>query len=348
MKILYRYLGTAFLRNMILCTVGLMLLVAITILFGKIDNALAGWPALLLLLSEIGKTLPTAVEIVAPLLVLIATVITVTQVGRHFELVAMKFAGLSLFQLMWPMLLGAALISALSYANQSYVNRWLMDAPGYSVDVQANRHQWRSVGDSVYYLERIDALRRSIAGVRILRFSAEPFDLTAIDSARSARKTEQGWQLSDIVARRRGAALWDSAQQPDALLPPEAFPVVLESEDADLHHAPVEEVVGAILQLQTLGLAQNLQRLELHQKLAAMCMPFLMILLATPIAQIYSRNERVDAKYVIVVMLGIVYMIGNETLFLLGKGNYLTPAVAVWSAPAIVLALALALIARSR
>ena len=348
MKILYRYLGAAFLRNMIFCTAGLMVLVALTILFGKIDNALAGWSALALLIFEIGKTLPTVLEIVTPLLVLIATVITITQVGRHFELVSMKFAGLSRLQVMWPMLLCGVLISGLGYANQSYINRWLMDTPGYSSDVPANRHQWRAVGDSVYYLQRIDALRHSIAGVRILRFSQQTYDLTAIDTAQTARKTDHGWQLGDVVARRRAGSLWESSERASVALPSEAFPVVLESKDADLHHAPLEEVVGAILLLQTLGLAHHLQRLELHQKLATLLMPLLMILLATPIAQINSRNERIDVKYVIVVVLGLIYMIGNETLFLLGKGNYLPPAVAVWTSPLLVLALALVLIARSR
>jgi lipopolysaccharide export LptBFGC system permease protein LptF len=48
-----------------------------------------------------------------------------------------------------------------------------------------------------------------------------------------------------------------------------------------------------------------------------------MVLLGTPLSQFHFRGGRVAGEVLVTLLVGLVFMIGSETLFILAKGGFL-------------------------
>src|SRR5689334_11482001 len=125
MTILFRYVAKDFFRYWIGVLTALITLIVIAALLGNIDEAFSSWESFLEFYNKTVKTLPGLIEILLPMTVLLATVMTFSAFSRTSELVAMKASGMGLFRLMLPLFFVLLFVSTFAYLNQNYLYRYL-------------------------------------------------------------------------------------------------------------------------------------------------------------------------------------------------------------------------------
>jgi LPS export ABC transporter permease LptG len=347
MNILSRYIGKDFLRNWIGVLLALALLIVISSLLGDINEAFHSWASFLGFIHRTAQSLPELIEILLPMTVLLASVMTFSAFSRTSELVAMKASGMGLFRLMLPLFTVLLLVSTLAYLNQNYLYRYLHSDAAERARYSA--HQWRTLGDGIFYVDSADLVTRRLSGVRIFRVDEYPFRLSQLDAMGMGWRSEgDRWDFSTAITRERQSGHWSIQQLPWRSFPLADFPDVFRDTETDAHHTPFLDLYQEIKQRETKGLEASWYRLNLYQKVALVVAPFVMVLIGAPLSQFHFRRARAAGEIAITVLIGLIFMIGNEIFFILGRGEVLSPLAAAWSGNVIFATLGLALFRLAR
>jgi lipopolysaccharide export system permease protein len=347
MNILTRYIARDFFRYWFACLAAIVALVAIGALFDDIEKAFASWHEFRAFLYTTAQSLPTLLEQLLPMTVLLATMFTFSAYGRTSELVAMKAAGMGMMRLIFPLLAVLVMVSSLAYLNQNYLYRYLHS----DLDTR-NRglvRQWRSIGNAIVFLESIDPDAKVVVGVKMFLWRKDPFSFSQVNTFSVGRRTdEELWRFTGAAIREQDAATWRIETSVEKDLSARDFPDVFRPAELDAHHMPLLDLYQEIQARESQGLGVELYRLEWYQKLAAMTAPWVMVLLGTPLSQGHFRRGRVTVDVLITITMGLVFMIGTEIFHILGRGGIVPVWPSVWATNIIVALLGIGLMRLSR
>ena len=348
MKLLSRYIAATFLKFWFLTLLALLLLVVVANLFGNLDTVLSSRAGLQQFLEDTVRSLPTLLDLLIPLTVLLAALFAFSSLGRSSELVAMQSVGVGLYRQLRPIAFVLIFVSALAYANQNYLYRYLQRG-----DLAASgprlSYQWSILRDQIIYARRISTERGRITDVRVFQWAAQPFHLQRMERVARVERDETGrWLLHDVVTRQLEPGGWVLERQKSLDRPREEFPDLFEQDTLDAHHLPFFELSDRIRQLESQGRAVELYEAEWYQKTAALFAPFALVWFGTPLVQSHYRRGRASGEILVGILGGLLYLTANEIMFTLGKGGFLAPIVATWSVNAVYFVLGCALAWRVR
>ena len=300
---------------------------------------------------------------VAPVLVLVTTLVTFGLLSQRNEVVAAKALGFSLFRLAMPALVAAAGIALLSAALENSVlpasNAKVAELKdrirGHVGPIKsyhgADRH-WRYAQDDtgggyIYNYRHYDAARQTLQRLQVFRFDPEHRLIGRLyaAAARYVRGNEEetgGWQLVDAWVREfdglttTNSSRFAGPQPVDLPEEPEFF-------DTEVKYADQmnrRELRRHVQDLMAAGNAVPELQMQLHNKTALPVVCLVMGLVALPFA---FRLGRQGALYGIgiSIMLGIVYYTVISVFVTLGQSEALPPLVAAWSPNALFGTLAL-------
>ncbi len=323
MTILARYIALRFLRYWLACLAGLVGLILIAALLGDVNNAVQSWDAFLNFWVETIRSIPDLLEILLPMTVLLATVFTFAGLSRTSELVAMKTAGMGYRNLMLPLFAVLAFVTALAYLNQNYLYNFLHE--GEESRAADARHQWRDLGGALVYVERADPLSRVVLNSSIFRWQANPFRLAQVTVLPQGSHTAaDSWTFQGVrVREKQPGDLWTLSTTPEVRVPDVGFPDMFKPREMDAHHLPVWDLYQEIAVRKSRSQPVEAQELELLRKLAVFTAPLVMVLIGTPLSQFHFRGGRVAGEVLVTLLVGLVFMISSEILFILGKGGFL-------------------------
>ena len=120
MSILARYVARDFLKYLFSCLMAMVLLLLVANLFGNIESVFSSWRKFVEFTESMARAIPTIFELVLPMSVLLATVITFSGFSRSSELVAMKSTGMGLIRLTIPVLIGDGAAAARRQSVRQY------------------------------------------------------------------------------------------------------------------------------------------------------------------------------------------------------------------------------------
>ncbi len=284
---------------------------------------------------------------IAPIMVLVTTLISFGLLSRTNEIIACKALGMSLYRLSVPVVLAATFVAALCGVLQSEVlaasNERAAELrsiirgsnPSQARD-RADQRWLFGKGNYLYNYAFLDEERQQLHRLQIFKFD-ENYRLTDRLWAQSATYVEDGWwMLSSGWSRswdgqdETGFVAFDKAQRYQLAQDPEYFRGGLRKpEEMDF-----VELRDYIQELQNSG--QKVPQLEvaLHNKIAYPVITLVMALVALPFA---FRLGRQGALYGIglSLILGVILMIFLSIFAALGENAILPPAVAVWTPNAI-------------
>ncbi len=300
---------------------------------------------------------------VAPVLVLVTTLVTFGLLSQRNEVVAAKALGFSLFRLAMPALVAAAGIALLSAALENSVlpasnakvaelkDRIRGNAGPIKSYHSADR-QWRYAQDDagggyIYNYRHYDAARQTLQRLQVFRFDPEHRLIGRLyaAAARYVQGSEEdtgGWQLVDAWVREfdglttTNSSRFAGPQPVDLPEEPEFF-------DTEVKYADQmnrRELRRHVQDLMAAGNAVPELQMQLHNKTALPVVCLVMGLVALPFA---FRLGRQGALYGIgiSIMLGIVYYTVISVFVTLGQSEALPPLVAAWSPNALFGTLAL-------
>ena len=211
MTILFRYLLREYVKIFTMCFSGLMTIYLVIDFFEKVRKFLRYDASALDVLTYFALKMPGISYQIAPLAVLMATLLTIGVLSRSHEITAMRSCGISLYWIASPFLffglvLGVVLllftstVIPLASARADYIKATHIEKKTAPVALKSP-HPWVRVGNrTLMNFQSVGEGGAVLLGVR-LYLLGQNFELIQITEAREARFTGQVWLLHDGMKR---------------------------------------------------------------------------------------------------------------------------------------------------
>jgi len=335
------YLAKTFAVRIIAVLSMLVLVLMMLDLLGETGNILAvpgnGEPELL---RYVSLRVPQLIARFLPYSVLLATIITLAGMNQNSEVIAMKAAGLSAHQILAPLILTAALVSAASFTfNERVVTRATAALKVWQDVEYANVTPEPGTRTNVYFNDGNDVLmaaRLSGSGARTVLTGVTFYERD--DSGMIARQIHAsratfaapGWRLEsprsfDVAAAEEGVIAGNPVIAAGVTL----GQIGLRKINAEAE--PLDELGRSIAALQSAGRRTSELEAKWWHKISGPLAAMLMPLLGAVAGFGLARSGQLLARAVIGMALGFAYfVVDNAALAMASFGGY-PPLLAAWA-----------------
>jgi len=327
MKHINLYIGKEFLIFFGSCVFSLIT-VALTFValaeLDKIDSG--GWSSFF---HSILIGFPLLVEIVTPISILLATVLTYISLSKSSEIVAMMAAGVSLIQLLKPIFACCIVISIFIYLNQSYLAPKLgSDALMNIIRTTPSTSKWRIYQDNLFYIYQANKSNKTVEQAKIFKFNQQN-QLEEIHRLNKLALEGNEWAAisTNKITLKKGS-LNQQISNHDKYSK-NKFPIVFEKELVNPKYAPFKEVINQILNKKRGGIDNSHDVFALCQKIALILSLFVMVVLALPFSLFAGRSFNTRMGIVLAVVLGFSFWLLEQIFMTLFRADIL---IAEWAA----------------
>lgn len=285
--------------------------------------------------------LPQLLSRFLPYSVLLATLITLVTLNQNSEVVAMKAAGLSAHQVLAPLLLTAALVSAVSFAfNERVVTRanatlkaWEAAEfgpipPAQSGAVRAN--VYFTDGDNILTAATLTGSGQNLVLTGVTWYARAPGGIIR-QQVRSPRATfaAPGWRLEQPVVFDVAGAV--TQPQPQLVVGQTLSPerIMLQSVDPDAQS--FWELRESITAYDTAGRNTDEMRAKWWHRLSGPLSALLMPLLGSIAAFGLARSGQLFVRAIIGMALGFAYFVVDNAALAMGSFGGYPPFLAAWA-----------------
>jgi lipopolysaccharide export system permease protein len=357
--ILSRYIAREFLKLFFLWVISFFLIFFVVELFERINVVIVNKaPAYLLLEYFLYYTLYYFLPQALPFATLLAALITLGVLARNNEIVAMKAHGVSTYRIMLPLLVLAALITALIFAGNETIVPYAARKATYiwSVKIKGEEERaffelnkiWYRGEDVIYNIRLLDPKKDILKGVTIYYFD-EAFNLRQRVDAREARWNGNEWTFCEVTMRNflpEGEVVRETYDEKDIPIPekPEDFKKGMRNPQ-EMTYRELKEYVE---KLKSDGYDPTRYVVDLHTKVAFPFLTFIMVLIGSPLALAASqgRGGGIAQGVGLSIVIGFVYWLVFAISVAMGQAGTLPPLIAAW-APNVFFGLAGGLIVES-
>jgi len=348
--VLDRYVGTLYLRMLLLSLASTYLIFSLIELKGIIDAVVERKQPTILVVNYFKYFIPGALGLTLPFAAMIAAVVTVTLLSRNGEITALKAAGMSARRVCLPIVVLTAMACGALFLVQDRI------APETNRRAQAVKDQiqgrnprtygwspggrWTFGGDGrLYHYRLFDAQTKLFQGLSVFRLDLGAARVLGQWFCASARwnghawEAERGWYRSFPEAGAAGEYRRFEREEIAAFDHPDNFMRQERSLVAgnDLpEQESIAELANQIDELAKSGYDTTRLRVEFWQKTAAIATPLVTVLLGLPFAFKVGRRGSMYGVGVGLV-LAIAFWATAAIFSALGLETILSPLIAAWS-----------------
>ncbi len=287
---------------------------------------------------------PSVIYLMTPMSVLLAVLITFGLMQKTNEVTAMKATGISIYRMILPVLVIAAVLSAgLFFFDQFYIphankrqetlRNQIKGKPPQTY-LRPDRKWIFGQENTIYYYEFFDPDQNHFANISAFTFDPRTFELTRrIFAARAHWEDDLGkWVFEQGWTRTmRGAAIedfktFDVSTFADLKEPPSYF----KKEVKQSQEMNYDELLRYIHDLQQSGFDVVRLRVALHKKFAFPAITFVMAVLAVPFALSTGRRGAVTSVAV-AIGIAVLYWVTSGLFEAMGNANQLPALLAAWA-----------------
>jgi LPS export ABC transporter permease LptG/LPS export ABC transporter permease LptF len=347
--ILDNYVLKQFLSTFVLVLISFLLLMVIFTFFELLGDIIRNRTPLVTVSEYLINLMPNLIYTLTPLCVLVAVLATFGQLNRTSELTAMKATGISLYRVMVPVLVIAAILGAALFAfDESYLPtanrrqealRSVIKGKPAQTFLRPDQ-QWifgrQEPGKParIYYYEFFDSDRDRFANLSVFEFDPETFALSRRVFATSVHWEpglsrwifEDGWERTFEGDAMRDYHTFDVKTFPEIREDPSYF----KKENRQSQEMSFGELDRYIHDLGQSGFDTMRLRVQLNRKLAYPLITLVMSILAIPFALSMGRRGSL-AGIAAAIGLAIAYWVVDGTFGAMGNVNMLPAFLAAWS-----------------
>ncbi len=357
--ILDEYAMGSFLRNFMLVLASFTVLFIIFTFFELIGDIIKYRTPLVTVGDYLLNLIPFILYNVTPLCSLVAVLITFGALSRSSEITAMKATGVSLYRIVTPVLLVAAILSALLFAfDETYLpdanrrqeallssikgkpaqtflrpdRKWISGQSGGSApgEVAASGEPTR-----IFYYQAFDPDRNVFANITVFEFQPGTFTLSRRIYAESAHwdAAADRWDFENGWARGfgNGDAVTSYDTFKDASFAEvRETPSYFKKEERPSQEMSYSELASYISDLQQSGFDTTPLRVQLNRKLSYPLLTLVMAILAVPFSLAAGKRGSL-AGIGAALGLAIAYWVLAGISENLGNVNSLPAVLAAWS-----------------
>lgn len=215
MKTITRYILGKFARIFGLCLVTVTTIYLVVDFFEKLRKFLKYDADLSLIFTFFGYRIPEIIYLLAPLVALMASILTVGGLNRTKEITAMRSCGMSFFQIGLPFFGFGCLVSVLGFILASevipvtnrqadYIQTVLIQNKPEHLSLEENRIWLRLGTDALIEIQSVQDDGLQLDGIRMYQLN-QPFYLRTIVEGHHARFFQDRWVMEKVVTRRLAA-----------------------------------------------------------------------------------------------------------------------------------------------
>ena len=321
-----------------------VVLLLVFTLFELLGDILRNQTPFLVVAEYLLNVAPYLLYSVAPLIMLLAVLITFGLMNRANEITAIKATGTSIYRIVTPVLVAAAfLASGLFFADQFYLphtnkrqealHNQIKGKPAQTY-LRPDRKWIFGQHHDIYYYQFFDPDRDQFANVTIFQIDPASFSITQrvhADRAHWADNLnrwifEQGWQRT-----LRGPAIADFRTFEVSTFPEVSeVPSYFKKEVKQYSEMNYEELRRYIHDLQQSGFDVVHLRVQLNKKLSFPLITLIMAVIAVPFSLSPAKKGAITGVAV-AVGIAVVYTIVSRLFESMGDVSQLPPALAAWS-----------------
>src|SRR5580700_10757375 len=321
----------------------LVLLLVFT-LFELLGDILRNQTPAIVVVEYLLNVSPYLLYSVAPLIMLLAVLITFGLMNRSNEITAIKATGTSVYRIVMPVLAAAAVLSTgLFFADQFYLphtnkrqealHNQIKGKPPQTY-LRPDRRWIFGQNNDIYYYQFFDADRNQFGNITIFQLDPASFTITRRIHAERAHWAEtmnrwvyeNGWERSLRVSAMGGYRLFDVSTFPELAETPAYF----KKEVKQYTEMNYEELHRYIRDLQQSGFDVVRLRVQLQKKLSYPVITLVMAVLAVPFS-LSSGKKGAITGVAIAVGIAVFYTVVSRLFEAMGDLSQLPPALAAWS-----------------
>jgi LPS export ABC transporter permease LptG len=281
---------------------------------------------------------------VAPLVMLLAVLVTFGMMQRSNEITAIKATGTSIYRIVTPVIVAAGMMAAgLFFADQFYLphtnkrqealHNQIKGKPPQTY-LRPDRKWIFGQNNDIYYYQFFDPDRDQFGNLTVFQLDRANFAIKRrihADRAHWADNLnkwvyEQGWDRSLDVSAIANYRPFDVATFPDLPENPSYF----KKEVKQYTEMNYEELRRYIRDLQQSGFDVVRLRVQLHKKLSYPLITLIMAILAVPFSLSTGKKGAVTGVAV-AVGIAVFYTVVSRLFEAMGDLSQLPPALAAWS-----------------
>jgi lipopolysaccharide export system permease protein len=340
LPVLGRHVSVEFLRTFALTMLAFLAIYLLADFFDRFDTFLHYDASLSAIIRLFLYKVPLIMTQVTPLAVLAGGLIGLGLLARQNEFVAMRACGVSIWQVVVPLVLLATVICAATFAwNETVVpasaRRWhqvwnqeIKQRSG--AGVFTGREFWYHGGAGFYNVNRVVPRRRQLIGLTIYQLGPD-FRPARVIRAESATWTGSGWELQHPRTLQ-----FDTDPSREVVGTPDGFTLPETLDDFRVVSVEAEEFSYRMLRdqiasLQTKGVDASESWVDLHLKVALPVASLVLMLVAVPLAARGTRVSSLPAAVALGFVIGFSYFIVLAFTRALGQTGALPPLLAAWT-----------------
>lgn len=340
MRLLNRYIFLEFLRTSIAVLSGILVLYLTVTFLKEADDFIRHKASI----SQIARfylfSIPGMAGQALPFAALIGALLSLGNLSRHNEITAMRAGGVSLARIIFPILLGGALLSALGFLNNemimpeyaaraAHIKNVEVEKKPERVVFQQRRLWLRGPDNSITNIDLITPDRKEMLGVNIFKLNPD-FSVRERISAKRLVWEGGAWKLRES-RKYVPSARTVSVRSADG----EVYNIVDRPEDMGMiakgsGEMNFVELYEYVRRLKSSGYKAVRYEVDLHGKVA---MPFaclLMVMIATPLSIQRVRSGGAARGIALAVLIAAVYWALMSSGRALGLSGTLEPIYAAW------------------
>ena len=280
----------------------------------------------------------------APLVVLLAVLVTFGLMERSNEITAIKATGTSIYRIVAPVIAAAAVLAvALFLSDQFYLPHTNKRQEALHNQIKGKppqtylrpERQWMfGQNHDIYYYQFFDPDRDQFGNISVFQFDKSSFTITRRIHAERARwsdnlnrwEYERGWERSlngSAIANYRDFEVATFADLPET-------PAYFKKEVKQYTEMNYEELHGYIRDLQQSGFDVVRLRMQLHEKLSYPLITLIVAVLGIPFSLSSGKRGAITG---VAVGIGVVvfYIVVTRFFEAMGNQSLLPAALAAWS-----------------
>jgi len=341
MKILSRYLIKEYIKILLICLAAVMTIYILGHFLGNLDrfiehHASPSLVGILMLLK-----IPSIFYEVLPIVVLLATLVTLSLLSRNNEITALRSCGIGLKRFLVPLFVVTLLLASFSfldgewgvpYANQriNYLDDVALKHRAPILALKKNRIWFHTGENSFCNVRKVEPKKQILKIVTLYTFN-ENFNLVRRLDAERVTWNGEKWTT------RRGTewTFTDSGSIQEEREFSGPFPITIPLEEIiDVEKSP-EEMGYAELRDYTRILKKNgypttSYEVDLHAKISYSVISLIMILIGIPFSLQINRSGGVALSIGLSLGIGFLYWITYSVGISLGHAGFLHPILAAW------------------
>ncbi len=343
--ILRRYVLIECARIFGLCMVAFLMIYVLVDFFDNLDSFLRHGASASAVARHLLYKIPLIITQLVPVATLASVLLGLGIMAHHSEITALRASGISTLQIGWPLLLTAAILGLTILFWNEVVVPYCASRSRQIEYVEIKKQPMRALlsehgiwfhgSAGIYNIEHFDSRQERLVGLTVYDFSPT-FELKRLVEIPSAQWRGDRWEFHLATERSfddAGNVGVTALGHEDFTLPdrPQDFRIL----DTDAEELNFLRLRHRINDLSRKGIDMTELRVDLHLKLALPFLPFVMTLIAIPLASRNPRQRPLVASAGMGLMVGFSYWVILALCLSLGHGGAIPPAIAGWAANAV-------------